>query len=104
MNHAAISELEIDRPNEKGIVLVIDPTQAQAGLFTGYFLERFLPASVLEGILKAAEPAWSQQQWADGILNILSKLTEALKEQAQNAGAPHLPELDRHSSLDTASA
>ena len=42
LNRAAFVDLSVDRPNEGGILLVIDPEAKVAGMTFGYLLEPFL--------------------------------------------------------------
>lgn len=42
MNRAAVSDVEITRPNENGVLLMIDAANHAAALTCGYFLECFI--------------------------------------------------------------
>jgi hypothetical protein len=59
LNHAAFQPADPARLNERAALLIIDPVSRTAGLTVGYGLEPFLPAPVIQGILRRVRtPLW----------------------------------------------
>lgn len=85
LNQAAVPSLDVMRPNEKGLLLVVDPGSGTAALTAGYFLECYLGQEELNGVLEAGRKAFGRQQFVRGIQDIARMLTARLRQAAREA-------------------
>lgn len=91
LNHAAIPSLDATRPNERGMVLVVDPVAGSAALTAGYFLECYLRQEELDEALSRGRRDFTKGLWVTALRAIAGSLTEKLirraKEAAREPGA-----------------
>jgi len=85
LNRAAFDDLGADRPNEGGILLVIDPEAKVAGLSFGYLLEPYLDEADTFVLLTAAHPFLLQGQYLKAIGEIEKRLSRLLVKRAGQA-------------------
>ncbi len=84
LNHAAVQEAEL-LPNERGLVLVVDPTAGSAVLASGYFLENFLTQMELDTVLRAATKDLGRADYPGAVLAVTGALAALLKKKAREA-------------------
>jgi len=119
LNRAAVGSIDFSRPNENGILLLIDLNSRSASLSVGYALEETLPQSVLHQTIENAVEPWSKGDFHGGILDCMDELMESLKKVARRQGGSrpgaselpaglrqireghHLPESERESQAAT---
>lgn len=85
LNRGAFDDLAVDRPNEGGILLVIDPEAKVAGITYGYRLEPFLDESDTFGVLSAAHPFLLQGQYLKAVAVVERRLGVLLAKRAAQA-------------------
>jgi hypothetical protein len=91
LNHAAVNDLDFTRPNENGLLLVMDPDRNQASLTTGYFIEKFLPESLQLACLMKSSRLWEEGETAAGLARFIQELHIRLTRSARKSGRPAQP-------------
>jgi hypothetical protein len=85
LNRGAFEDLGVDRPNEGGILLVIDPEAKVAGLTFGYLLEPFIDEEDTFEVLSAAHPFLLQGQYLKALRVIEKRLSRLLCKRSRQA-------------------
>jgi hypothetical protein len=85
LNRGVFEDVPVDRPNEAGILLVIDPDTKSAGICFGYLLDAFLDEQDTFKCLSRAHAYWLQGQYAEGVLKCLSQLKKLLLKRCGQA-------------------
>ena len=85
LNRGVFEDVPVDRPNEAGILLVIDPDSKSAGISFGYLLDAFLDEQDTFECLSRAHSYWLQGHYADGVLRCLSQLKKLLERRSTQA-------------------
>lgn len=97
LNRAAVCDLEATRPNENGVIIVLDTHGRSVAVVPGYFLECYLDESDLQRLLEAGRRDFHRGFWVAGLLASLRELTARLCRRAAEATrtperfAPPLP-------------
>lgn len=71
LNRAALPGVDLSRPNDCGLLLVLDPVGGELAAVTGYALEAWLPQAALTSALHSALPHLAAAQWRKAILAVL---------------------------------
>lgn len=87
LNHAAVSGMEEPRPNENGMLLVIDPVAGSAALTAGYFLECYVLQEELGSMLRSVSKHLASGNFAGAVRGVLQDLTTVLMRRALEAAA-----------------
>ena len=85
LNRSAFEDVPVQKPNEAGILLTIDPESKAAGMVFGYLLDAFLEESDTFDCLSRAHAYWLEERYADGILRALSHLDGILAKRSRQA-------------------
>lgn len=85
INRAAFEDVDLQRPNASGIILVIDVEGKAAGLTYGYFLDPYLDEDETFFCLTKAHPYWLERRIADGIVALMQALEKILKRKSRQA-------------------
>lgn len=85
LNRAAFEDVPVDRPNEAGILLVIDPETKAASVTWGYLLDPFLTEEDTFLCLSRAHAYWLEGRFADGTVRMISQLGKILGKRAAQA-------------------
>ena len=85
LNRAAFEDVPLQKPNEAGILLTIDPESKAAGIVFGYLLDPFLDESDTFECLSRAHAYWLEGRYADGILKLLTHLDSVLAKRSRQA-------------------
>ena len=85
LNHAAFEDVAVDRPNEQGILLTIDPDAKSAGITWGYGLDPYLTEKDTFLSLSRAHVYWVEGRFAEGILRAMGQLTQTLVARSRRA-------------------
>jgi len=85
MNRAAFEDVPVDRPNEAGILLVIDADSKSASVTWGYMLDPFLTEEDTFQCLSRAHAYWLEGRYADGTVRVIAQLEKVLKKKAAQA-------------------
>lgn len=86
LNRAAFEDVPLDRPNEAGILLTIDPDAKAAGFTWGYLLDPYLSEDDTFFCLSRAHAYWLEGRYADGVIRVLRQLTKVLEKRSRQAG------------------
>ena len=85
LNRAAFEDVPVDRPNEAGILLVIDADSKSAAVTWGYLLDPFLTEEDTFQCLSRAHAYWLEGRYADGMIRMIAQLEKVLKKKAAQA-------------------
>lgn len=85
LNRAAFEDVPVEKPNEAGILITIDPESKAAGMVFGYLLDPFLEESDTFDCLTRAHSYWLEGRYADGMLRALSHLDIVLRKRSRQA-------------------
>lgn len=85
LNRAAFKDVPLDRPNEYGILLTIDPDAKSAGISWGYGLDAFLTAEDTFLFLSRAHAYWVEGRYSEGIIRGLDQLAKILSKRCRQA-------------------
>ena len=85
LNRAAFEDVPVDRPNEAGILLVIDADSKSAAVTWGYMLDPFLTEEDTFLCLSRAHAYWLEGRFADGIVRMIAQLEKILRKKAAQA-------------------
>lgn len=78
LNRAAYQDVDLDRPNENGILLVVDVNAKNAGLTFGYALMPYLDEDSTFAALAAAHPDFLEGDYAAAIRTVMKKIEAQL--------------------------
>jgi hypothetical protein len=85
LNRAAFEDLPVDKPNEAGILLTIDPASKAAGFVFGYLLDPFLDEADTFECLSRAHSYWLEERYAEGVIKALEHLEGILRKRSRQA-------------------
>lgn len=85
LNRAAFEDVDVERPNERGILLTIDPDGKAAGMSWGYALDPFLTEEDTFLVMSRAHAYWVEGRFADGVVRSLEQLSLILMKRAGRA-------------------
>ena len=85
LNRAAFEDVPVDRPNEAGILLVIDADSKSAAVTWGYLLDPFLTEEDTFICLSRAHAYWLEGRFAEGTVRMIEQLEKVLCKKASQA-------------------
>ncbi len=85
LNRSAFEDVPLEKPNEAGILLTIDPSSKAAGMVFGYLLDPFLTEADTFECLSRAHAYWLEGRYADGIVRALHHLDGILRQRSRHA-------------------
>ncbi len=85
LNHAAYEDVDISRPNDGGILLVVDLNKKMASITYGYMLDPFLNEDETFHILAKAHPDLLQGNHLKAVSVIVGQLARILKKKSRQA-------------------
>ena len=85
LNRAAFEDVPVERPNEAGILLVIDADSKSASITWGYQLDPFLTEEDTFHCLSRAHAYWLEGRYAEGVVRMIAQLEKVLKKKAAQA-------------------
>ena len=85
LNRAAFEDVPVDRPNEAGILLVIDPEAKSAALTWGYLLDPYLSEEDSFVCLSRAHSYWLEGDFAAGTVRLVEQLGKILSKRSAQA-------------------
>ena len=85
LNRAAFEDVPVEKPNEAGILITIDPESKAAGIVFGYLLDPFLEESDTFDCLSRGHAYWLEERYADGIQRVLAHLDGILAKRSRQA-------------------
>ncbi|MFT3991247.1 MAG: TPM domain-containing protein [Luteolibacter sp.] len=85
LNRTAFEDVAVEKPNEAGILLTLDPESKGAGIVFGYLLDPFLEESDTFECLSRAHAYWLEGKYAEGIIRAVEQLEVVLKKRSRQA-------------------
>ena len=85
LNHGAFEDVDITRPNEGGVLLVVDLNSKTAAISFGYLLDVFLTEEDTFRILSAAHPYLLQGNHMKGLRVVMKRLSSVLIKRSRQA-------------------
>lgn len=85
LNRGVFEDVPIEKPNENGILIVIDPDSKAAGMTHGYLLDPYLEEQDSFECLSRAHAYWLEGRYAEGALRSLRALEQLLKKRCRQA-------------------
>jgi uncharacterized membrane protein YgcG len=85
LNRGAFEDVSVERPNEAGILLVLDAEAKAAGISFGYLLDGFLDDGDTFECLSRAHAYWLEGRYADGVLRLMAQLERTLMRRSRQA-------------------
>lgn len=85
LNRAAFEDVAVERPNEHGILLTLDPDGKAAGMSWGYMLDAFLSEEDTFLCMSRAHAYWVEGRFAEGILRVLEQVSLVLEKRSRQA-------------------
>jgi uncharacterized membrane protein YgcG len=85
LNRAAFEDVPVEKPNEAGILITIDPESKAASIAFGYLLDPYLEESDTFECLSRAHSHWLDGRFADGIVKALKHLDSVLTKRCRQA-------------------
>lgn len=83
LNRGVFEDVAVDRPNEAGVLIVIDPDSKSASMSFGYLLDPFFDERDTFECLSRAHSHWLEGRYADGALRCLSQLEKLLRKRCR---------------------
>lgn len=80
LNRAAFTDVDLDRPNENGILVVVDVNARNVGVTYGYSLMPYLSEASTFEALSAAHPSLLQSEYLEAMGTLVSRLEKTLKK------------------------
>ncbi len=85
LNRGVFEDVPMEKPNENGILIVIDPDSKAAGMTHGYLLDPYLEEKDSFECLSRAHAYWLEGRYAEGALRSLRALEQLLKKRCRQA-------------------
>lgn len=85
LNRGVFEDVPIEKPNENGILIVIDPDSKAAGMTHGYLLDPYLEEKDSFDCLSRAHAYWLEGRYTEGALRSLIALENLLKKRCRQA-------------------
>jgi uncharacterized membrane protein YgcG len=85
LNRGLFEDVPVEKPNEAGILIVIDPDSKVAGMTFGYLLDPFLEEQDTFDCLSRAHSYWLEGRYTEGLLKCLAQLRKLLKKRSRQA-------------------
>ena len=85
LNQGLFEDIPLEKPNEAGLLLVIDPDSKAAGMTFGYLLDPFIDEQDTFECLSRAHSYWLEGRYAEGVMKSLKHLDSMLKKRCKLA-------------------
>jgi uncharacterized membrane protein YgcG len=83
LNRGVFEDVPVEKPNEAGILIVIDPDSRSAGMTFGYLLDPFLEEQDTFDCLSRAHSYWLEGRYAVGLIKCLRHLRKLLRKRSR---------------------
>ncbi|MFD2256489.1 hypothetical protein ACFSSA_07370 [Luteolibacter algae] len=83
LNRGVFEDVPVEKPNEAGVLIVIDPDTKTAGMTFGYLLDAFFEEKDTFDCLTRAHSHWLEGRYADGLLRSLKHLDKLLRKRCR---------------------
>lgn len=84
LNHAAVKGVDLARPNENAILLLLDTNTQEAGISLGYYVEKFLDENAATRCLRSARRHFAKNENGKALSKVLHKLGRTLSKGSRN--------------------
>jgi hypothetical protein len=84
LNHGQVKGAEFARPNENGILVLMDLNRRQVGISMGYFAEALISDEDAYRAMVAARPNLVNSEYGEAIERIFLKLGKVLEQQGRS--------------------
>lgn len=85
LNRGIFEDVDVSKPNEGGVLIVIDPDSKAAGISFGYLLDPFFEERDSFECLSRAHSYWLEGRYCDGLLKVLNHLGKLLRKRCRQA-------------------
>jgi len=85
LNHGAFEDVDLSRPNDGGVLLVIDVNSKAAFIASGYLLDVYLKEEDTFRALSAAHPHLLQGNYYRALKSVMGNLTKSLRKRSRQA-------------------
>ncbi|MGJ8642193.1 MAG: TPM domain-containing protein [Luteolibacter sp.] len=85
MNRGVFEDVDVEKPNEAGVLFVIDPDLKSAGITFGYLLDPFFEEQDSFDCLSRAHSYWLEGNYAEGLLKSIKHLKTILRKRSRQA-------------------
>ncbi len=85
LNHGAYEDVDLNRPNDGGVLFLVDVSSKQATICFGYLLDCYLTEEDTFRILSKAHPHLLQGNHLKALGVVLRRLTAVLKKRSRQA-------------------
>lgn len=85
LNRAAFEDVPMEKPNEAGILITIDPESKAAGIVFGYLLDPFLDESDTFDCLSRGHAYWLEGRYSEGLQRVILHLDSILARRSRQA-------------------
>lgn len=83
LNRGLFEDVPVEKPNEAGILIVIDPDSKAAGMTFGYLLDPFFEEQDSFECLSRAHSHWLEGRYSEGVLRTLGHLRKLLRKRCR---------------------
>jgi hypothetical protein len=83
LNYAAVSSVDIDRPNENALLLIVDLQSKQVAISPGYFAELLIEEEQMAKALQAARPWFLNGEYGTAIVTVIRQLAKVLSRSSR---------------------
>lgn len=83
LNRGVFEDVGVEKPNEAGVLIVIDPDSKAAGMTFGYLLDAFFAEQDSFECLSRAHAHWLEGRHADGLLRVIQHLGKLLRKRCR---------------------
>lgn len=85
LNRGVFEDIDVEKPNEAGVLFVIDPDSKSAGITYGYLLDPFFEEHDSFDCLSRAHSYWLEGKYAEGLLKSIKHLKILLRKRSRQA-------------------
>jgi uncharacterized membrane protein YgcG len=85
LNRGVFEDVAVEKPNEAGVLFVIDPESKSAGITFGYLLDPFFEEQDSFDCLSRAHSYWLEGKYAEGLLKSIKQLKTILRKRCRQA-------------------
>lgn len=83
LNRGVFEDVDVTKPNEGGVLIVIDPDSKAAGISFGYLLDPFFEERDTFECLSRAHSHWLEGRYCDGLLKVLTHVRTLLRKRCR---------------------
>ncbi len=83
LNRGVFEDVPVEKPNEAGILFVIDPDSKAAGMSFGYLLDPFFEEQDTFECLSRAHSYWLEGRYAEGLVKAVNHLEKLLRSRSR---------------------